>query len=97
VPVFRLHQIIAYGAAFGEYYTYGLKAYLLGFGLWWVSWSLNLVFVAAGARAVVEVVALVAAVAIPTYAAGTRRGLEAAQRLFYYVGIPAWLALRLLA
>lgn len=97
VPAFRLHQYITYGGTFGEYYTFGLKAYLLGFGLWWASWALGMVFVATAIRAVVEVVALGAAAAIPSYAAGMRRALEIAQRLLFYVGVPTWLALRLLA
>lgn len=94
LPAFRLHQFITYGGTFGEYYTFGLEAYLLGLGLWWASWSLGLVILAAVVRAVVEVVALAAAFAIPSYAVGVRRGLEIAQRVFYYVGIPAWLFLR---
>jgi len=95
LPVFRLHQYITYGGTFGEYYTFGLKAYLQGFGLWWASWSLGFLYVAAAARAVVEIVALAAAAATPSYAIGVRRGLEIAQRLMFYAGIPTWLALRL--
>ena len=61
VPVFRLHQFITYGGAFGEYYTFGLKAYLLG-----VRALVGVVApgprdLAAVFRAVVEVVALAVA------------------------------------
>jgi len=97
IPVFRLHQHITYGGTFGEYYTYGLKAYLVGFGLWWASWSFNLLLLAAGLRAIVEAVATAAAVAIPARAVGVRRAVEIAQRVVYYVCFPAWLVLRLLS
>lgn len=97
VPVFRLHQYITYGGTFGEYYTFGLGAYLLAFGIWWMSWSFNLLYIAALARAVVEVLSLAAAVVVPSFATGVRRGLEVTQRVIYYLGIPTWIALRLLA
>jgi apolipoprotein N-acyltransferase len=97
VPVFRLHQFITYGGALGEYYTFGLKAYLLGFGLWWISFVMGLLMFAAGVRAVVETVALLTAFFVPGAAAGVRRGLEILQRLMFYVGMPLWLALRLTA
>ena len=35
LPLFRVHQWIAYGGSFGEYYAFGLKAYLLGFAVYW--------------------------------------------------------------
>jgi apolipoprotein N-acyltransferase len=97
LPAWRLHQFISYGGTFGEYYTYGLDAYLLGFGLWWVSFTLNLVFIAAGIRALVEVLSLATAFAVPGAAGGVRRFLEVAQRIAFYVGIPAWLILRFTA
>lgn len=97
LPAWRLHQYISYGGTFGEYYTFGLNAYLLGFGLWWVSFSLSLVFLAAGMRAVVEFGSLAAAFAVPGAAGGVRRFLEVAQRVGFYVGIPAWLILRFTA
>jgi len=97
MPVFRLHQFITYGGTFGEYYTFGLKAYLLGFGLWWVSFAMGLLMFAAAIRAVVEVLAMLAAVLAPARATGARRLLEWGQRIAFYVGIPTWMALRLLA
>jgi len=97
LPVFRLHQYITYGGTFGEYYTYGLKAYLVAFGIWWASFAIYLVMFAALFRAVVEVLAMIAAVLAPARALTARRFLERAQRVVYYVGIPSWIALRLLA
>lgn len=97
VPVYRLHQFITYGGAFGEYYTFGLKAYLLGFALWWVSFAMGLLMFAAGVRAVVEAAALLAAALAPARAVAARRFLEGLQRAVFYVGMPAWLAIRLLA
>jgi len=97
LPAFRLHQFITYGGTFGEYYTFGLQAYLIGLGLWWVSWAIGLVVLAAVMRAAIEIVAMLAALVVPAYAGGVRRVLEWSQRILYYVGIPVWLALRFLA
>jgi apolipoprotein N-acyltransferase len=97
LPAWRLHQFISYGGTFGEYYTYGLNAYLLGFALWWVSFSLSLVFLAAGMRALVEIGSLAAAFVAPASASGVRRALEILQRIAFYVGIPIWLLLRFTA
>lgn len=97
IPAFRLNQWITYGGTFGEYYTFGLKAYLLAFAIWWSSWAFNLVMIAAGIRAVVEAVAMLAAAASPAWAGPVRRGMEVAQRATFYVGVPLWIALRFMA
>jgi apolipoprotein N-acyltransferase len=97
LPVYRLHQFITYGGTFGEYYTFGLKAWLLGLGLWWISFAFGLLMFAAATRAAVELLCLAAAATAPGRAVGIRRGLERLQRLLYYVGMPAWLVLRLTA
>ena len=94
VPAFRLNQWIVYGGTFGEYYTYGLKAYLLGFALWWASWTFCVVLLAAGLRLVVEVVTIFFAALLPGSAASARRVAEWSQRLLYYGGIPTVLMLR---
>ena len=42
LPAFRLHQHIAYGSTFGEYFhTFGLKAYLTTLLLWWATWAIG--------------------------------------------------------
>jgi len=97
VPVFRLHQYITYGGTFGEYYTFGLGPYLAAFGIWWATWLINLALFASVLRAVVEILALAVAVAVPSWAVATRGFLEIAQRVVYYIGFPVWLLLRLTA
>ncbi len=97
IPIFRLHQYIAYGGAFGEYYTYGLQMYLVGFGIWWAKHAIWLVLIAAAFRAVVEVVAFVVAAVAPSLATGARLILEIVQRLIFYIGIPLLIYLRLTA
>jgi apolipoprotein N-acyltransferase len=94
IPAWRLHQYISYGGTFGEYYTFGLNAYLLGFSMWWVSFALSLVFIASGIRALVEIAALASAFALPGRASAARRVLEVLQRIAYYAGIPLWLLIR---
>src|SRR5262249_45453138 len=54
IPAFRLHQHIAYGGTFGEYLTFGLRAYLTTFALWWAAWAIAVVLCAAAVRAVIE-------------------------------------------
>jgi apolipoprotein N-acyltransferase len=96
LPLFRLHQWIAYGGTFGEYYVYGLGAYLLGFAIYWAGTAAYLVMYAAVLRAIAEAVALAAAWAAPTSAPGARRAVEWGYRLLFYGGVPALLAIRFL-
>jgi len=91
LPLFRLHQWVAYGDTFGEYYSYGLKAYLLGFGIYWVGFTIDLVLYAAALRAVAETMVFAAAYVAPSRVAAVRRAVETADRILYYGGVPALL------
>lgn len=95
LPAFRLHQVIAYGGTFGEYHTYGLKAYLLGLALWWATWAINLAMFAAVLRALIEASAALTLAFAPARAIGARSALESAGRLLFYIGVPALLLIRL--
>ncbi len=97
LPAFRLHQHIAYGSSFGEYYTFGLGAYLGALALWWASWAIALVLLAGGLRVAVEAGTAAALALRPGRAAAVRRTLLTSARLVYYLGVPGWLLLRLLA
>ncbi len=97
LPAFRLHQHIAFGGTFGEYQTYGLKAYLLALAIWWASWAIGLVLFAAMLRIVTEVGTILALLLLPNRAGAVRQWLEAGARLLFFVGVPAWWLLRLLA
>jgi apolipoprotein N-acyltransferase len=94
---FRLHQVITFGGFFGEAYTYGLGAWLMGLGVWWASWSLGLMMFAALLRALVEATTALALAAGEQRAATARRVMAWSAQLAYYGGVPAWLATRLLA
>jgi apolipoprotein N-acyltransferase len=94
---FRLHQIITFGGFFGEAYTYGVGAWLLGLGVWWASWALGLMLFAAVLRLIVEAVTALAMPLGNARAIGVRRVLAWAAQLAYYLGVPAWLVMRLLA
>lgn len=96
LPAFRLHQHIAYGGTFGEYQTFGLKAYLVALLLWWGSWAISMVMVAAGLRVGVELATWGALLLRPVQALDVRRVARVLARLVYYVGVPAWLVIRLL-
>jgi apolipoprotein N-acyltransferase len=73
LPAFHLHQNIAYGGWFGEFYTFGLKAYGLTFALWWASWTMGVVLCAAALRAVVEAATLLTLAVHPPWASRGRR------------------------
>ncbi|HEY2773042.1 MAG TPA: hypothetical protein VGK20_03195 [Candidatus Binatia bacterium] len=97
LPVFRLHQYITYGGTFGEYYTFGLQAYLLAFAIWWVSWSIYLVMIAAVFRVALEAACMAGTLAAPSRAIAVRRSMEIVGKLAFFIGIPAWIILRLTA
>ncbi|WGG52626.1 apolipoprotein N-acyltransferase [Rugamonas sp. DEMB1] len=95
IPAFHLHQHIAYGSAFGEYYSYGLKAYLGAFMLWWAAWSIGVVLSAALLRAAIEAATLLVALLRPKRTVDIRRWLERVGRAALYLGLPMWLLLKL--
>ena len=95
IPAFLLHQNIAYGSALGEYYTFGLKAYLLGFALWWAAWGIGVVLGAAALRAAIEAGTLLAVLLRPGQAVGVRSWLERIGRAALYLGLPAWMLLNI--
>ena len=94
---FRLHQVIAFGGFFGEYYTFGPWAWLAGLLIWWASWSLGLMLYAAVLRIVIECVCGVFHVLRSLRASRVREGLEWMGRIAFYLGVPLWLALGLLS
>ena len=94
---FRLHQMIAFGGPLGEYYTYGLKAWLTGALIWWASWSIGLMLFAAALRVGIEAATLLALPWSPLRALAVRDALMWLARATFYLGVPAWLALRLLS
>jgi apolipoprotein N-acyltransferase len=97
IPAFRLHQHIAYGDGLGEYYTFGAKAYLTTFVLWWAAWGVGVVLCAAALRAVIEAGTLAGVWLRPAGAVDTRRWLERGGLAALYLGLPAWLLFRSLA
>jgi apolipoprotein N-acyltransferase len=97
LPAFRLHQHIAFGGTFGEYYTYGLAAWLGGLLIWWAAWSLGLMLFAAAQRIAVEVITALLLRWRPARAIEGRRTLSGLMRVAYYLGVPALLLLRVVA
>ncbi|HLL18578.1 MAG TPA: apolipoprotein N-acyltransferase, partial [Rubrivivax sp.] len=95
MPAFRMHQHIAYGSAFGEYYTFGLAAYTTTLALWWAAWAMGVVLCAAVLRAAIEAGTLTAVLVRRQQAVHTRRWLERLGLAALYVGLPAWLLLRI--
>lgn len=96
LAAFRLHQHIAYGSSFGEYYTYGLRAYATSFGLWWATWFIGVVLCAAALRASIEITARLIAGLRPVWLVPARTTLERLGLIALYVGLPGWLAVRAL-
>lgn len=94
IPAFHLHQHIAYGSGLGEYYTFGLKAYLSAFSLWWASWAIAVVLSAAALRAAIEAGTLLVVLLRPVWATEVRHWLEGFGLAALYLGLPSWLLLR---
>ena len=92
LPAFRLHQHIAYGGTFGEFYTFGLKAYLTTLSIWWAAWAIGVVLCAAALRAAIEAGTAIAVLAVPQQALTVRQWLERAGLALLYAGLPAWLS-----
>jgi apolipoprotein N-acyltransferase len=91
IPAFHLQQHIAYGGAFGEYYSFGLKAYLSAFAIWWGAWSIGVVLSEALLRAAIETGTLLAALLRPARTIAIRHWLERGRRVALFFGLPAWL------
>ncbi|MEB2286075.1 MAG: hypothetical protein B6D46_03730 [Polyangiaceae bacterium UTPRO1] len=91
LPVFRLNQWIVYGGTFGEYYTYGLRAYLFGFIAYWWTFTIYLVLWAGVLRAGAEAVVMATAWAAPARVPAVRRAVEVIDRIAYYGGVPLFL------
>ena len=94
---FRLHQVITFGGFFGEAYTYGFGVWLLGLAVWWASWALGLMVFAAVLRLAIEAMTAPALALGEPRAIAVRHTLAWAARLAYYLGVPGWLLVRLLA
>lgn len=95
LPAFRLHQHIAFGGTFGEYYTYGLTAWLGGLLIWWASWAIGLMLFAAGLRIAIEAGVIGLQFGSRTRALAGRYVLEWLGRAVFYVGVPVWLVWRM--
>ncbi|MEP7057520.1 MAG: apolipoprotein N-acyltransferase [Caldimonas sp.] len=95
IPAFRLHQRIAYGSGFGEYYTFGPAAYLTTFALWWAAWAIGVVLCATALRATIEAGTLLAVLLRPGQSVDVRRWLEGVGLAALYLGLPAWLLLQI--
>lgn len=96
LTAFRLHQHIAYGGTFGEYYTYGLKAYLIALLIWWASWAIGMALFAAIPRILTELATVITIAARPAVAVDVRSGFEHLGRVLYFIGVPAWLLLQIM-
>ncbi|QYF92646.1 apolipoprotein N-acyltransferase [Massilia sp. PAMC28688] len=94
IPAFHLQQHIAYGGAFGEYYTFGLRAYLSAFAIWWAAWAIGVALCDAALRLAVAAATLVAAAVRPGRAIAIRRALHHASHALLFLGMPAWLLMR---
>ena len=72
-------------------------AYLKAFALWWAAWAMGTVLCAAVLRALTEAGAIASVLVHPQSAVDARRWLERLGLAALYLGLPAWLLLRLLA
>jgi hypothetical protein len=97
VPLFRVHQLIVYGGALGEWQRHGAGAWLRTFAGYAAAALAFVVLLAAAARALAEVVAAGAALLATERAGAGRRAGEALVRVVLYLGVPALVVLRFAA
>lgn len=97
IPAFTLHQHIAFGSAFGEARLFGFAAYARGLAMWWAAWGIGIVAAAAALRGLIEAGTLAAVLWRPARVLAVRRALERLGLAALYLGVPGWLALRMLA
>ena len=97
IIAFQLHQRITYGGAFGEWQSFGPLAWFTGLAIWWGAWSLGLMLLAATLRIGVEGICGAVTLAAMKQAAVVRDAAEWLGRSAFYLGVPAWLVIRLLA
>jgi apolipoprotein N-acyltransferase len=90
-PAHRLRQ------RFGEYYTFGLAAYLTTFGLWWAAWAIGVVLCAARPARAIELATLGVLLIRPARAIDARYWLDRVGLALLYIGVPSWLLLRVVA
>lgn len=91
---FRLHQWVMYGGLLGQYYMYGLGAYVSTLVFYWVLVTAYLVLFAAALRFVGEAIALAVTAALPGRAVAIRGNVERTLLVAYYAGVPLWMAWR---
>lgn len=96
LPAFHLHQHIAYGSGIGEYTSFGLKAYLTAFALWWAAWVIGVILSGTVLRVVIEVGTVLAVFLRGEQVSDIRRWLERFASAALYLGLPSWLLLRIL-
>ena len=94
LPAYYLHQHIAYGSGFGEFSSFGWRAYLKGFSLWWAAWAIGVTAYGAALRLLIEMLTLLGILLQPSAALPLRRWLEVAGKLALYIGVPGWLLMR---
>jgi len=92
---FHLHQHIAYGGFWGEYYLRGPLAYLRTWVIYYGTVLAYLLLYAGMLRSVTELLAWVLTVTTGR-AERWRQAAERLCRLAYYAGVPSFLALRLI-
>ncbi len=95
LPLFRVHQLIAYGGTWGEWYLLGPASYLKTFAIYWGTLIIYVLLYGAALRALCELPALVTAWVAPSHAARARRAVELAHRVLYYGGVPMLVLIRL--
>ncbi len=95
LPLFRVHQWIAFGGTWGQWYLESPAAYLRTFALYWATLTIYVLLYAGFLRGIAEGVALAAAWVAPSRVARVRPTVECAYRVLYYGGVPVFVIMRL--
>jgi hypothetical protein len=94
--LFRAQQVIGFGGLFGQYHLAGLGRWLETLAITSASTVAGLVLYASALRAPAEIAAFALAWIAPRHTRIVRAAIEWILATAYYVGVPAFLALRFL-
>ena len=96
VVLFRVHQYISYGGAFGQWQMYGFVPYAATFAVYWTTITIYLVLYGGTLRLAGDGVELAATRLRPASAQPIRSAIGITLRIAYFAGVPILLALRFL-
>ncbi|AVP96683.1 apolipoprotein N-acyltransferase [Ahniella affigens] len=96
LPAFRLNQVITFGGTFGEWQTFGPGAWFLGLLIWWVAWAIGISLLGGALRGFSDALTWLLGRWRLAAARSDANLIQWLRRAVFYLGVPIWLAIRVL-